>query len=275
MSSNPRLNRLLSADGKCFVVAMDHGNSNVLQLLRGIEHLGQQIAAVAAGNPDAILLNTGQAFMLQDTLGKEKPTLLLRADVTNMDIPAPHYFDVLIDDILPQALRLDAAAVVTNLFYVPELPLLYQQCLQNVLRLKAECERVGMPLMVEPRVLRRVGDEYQPGGDVDGTMPLVRLAFELGADLVKVDPSTDPMEFHRVVEVAGGKPVLPLGGGKVEDAELLARTRALLQQGAQGLVYGRNVFLHPTPTAMTRALVAIVHRDASPKNALAILHESQ
>lgn len=274
MNSKARLNRLLAADGKCFVVAMDHGNSNVLGLLNSIEDLGKQLAGVLAGKPDAILLNLGQAPLLQDFPGKDKPSLVLRADVTNMDMSAPDYFDVLTEDLVPQALRLDAVALVTNLFFIQELPHLFQQCLQNVVRLQSECARAGMPLIVEPRVLHRIEGEYQPAGNPDEIVPLIRLAFEIGADLVKVDPTTNPLDFHRVVEVAGGRPVLPLGGGKVDDEDLLRRTHTLMQQGARGLAYGRNVFVRPNPAAMTRALMAIVHQDASPSDALGILRES-
>jgi fructose-bisphosphate aldolase, class I len=61
------------------------------------------------------------------------------------------------------------------------------------------------------------------------------------------------------VITAGGAPVLVRGGGRVSDEEILARTRAVLHQGARGIVYGRNVIQHPDPGAMVRALRAAVH----------------
>jgi class I fructose-bisphosphate aldolase len=44
-----------------------------------------------------------------------------------------------------------------------------------------------------------------------------------------------------------------------------------MQQGARGIVYGRNIIQHPRPRQMTRALMAIVHRDAAVDDAMAIL----
>jgi fructose-bisphosphate aldolase, class I len=44
-----------------------------------------------------------------------------------------------------------------------------------------------------------------------------------------------------------------------------------MQQGAMGIVYGRNVIQHAKPTLMTKALMAIVHENAKPDQALAIL----
>jgi DhnA family fructose-bisphosphate aldolase class Ia len=40
---------------------------------------------------------------------------------------------------------------------------------------------------------------------------------------------------------------------------VLARTRALMEQGARGIVYGRNIVQHPDPAGMTRALMEVVH----------------
>jgi fructose-bisphosphate aldolase, class I len=94
---------------------------------------------------------------------------------------------------------------------------------------------------------------------VEKIVPLVRQAVELGADVVKADPTDEPADYHRVVQAASGVPVLVRGGGRVSDDEVLARTRAVIEQGAAGIVYGRNVIQHPDPAGMTRALMAVVH----------------
>jgi DhnA family fructose-bisphosphate aldolase class Ia len=52
------------------------------------------------------------------------------------------------------------------------------------------------------------------------------------------------------------------GGGRVSDEEVLARTEAVMEQGASGIVYGRNVIQHEDPAGMTRALMAVVHAGA-------------
>ncbi|MGB1289259.1 MAG: aldolase, partial [Aggregatilineales bacterium] len=96
-------------------------------------------------------------------------------------------------------------------------------------------------------------------------------AIELGADVIKADPCDNVEEYHRVIEVAAGKPVLVRGGGKVSDEEILKRTYALMQQGARGIVYGRNVIHHDNPAGMTKALMSVVHDDATPDAAMAHL----
>ena len=77
--------------------------------------------------------------------------------------------------------------------------------------------------------------------------------------------------YHKVIETAAGIPVLVRGGGRVSDREFLERTAALLQQGASGIVYGRNVIQHPKPAGITQALMAMVHDKATVEHALALL----
>lgn len=265
------MNRLFGSDGKCFDVAIDHGFFNERSFLDGIEDIAGSVETVVRAAPDAIQLTPGQARHLQSVRGPRKPALVLRTDVANVygkSLP-DFLFSTLIEDAVLQAVRLDAASVVVNLLLLPEQPDLYAQCVENVCTLKPACETYGMPLMVEPLVMQPNDEKggYMVDGDIDKIMPLVRQAVELGADVIKADPTDDPEEYHRVVQVAGDVPILVRGGGRVSDQEILKRTYALMRQGARGIVYGRNVIQHDDPGGMTRALMAVVHDGATPEAA--------
>jgi fructose-bisphosphate aldolase, class I len=132
-----------------------------------------------------------------------------------------------------------------------------------------------MPLMIEPLVFRpnAVAGGYMVDGDELKILPLVRQAVELGADVIKGDPTDDVTLYHKVVEIAGGIPVLVRGGGKAADQEILERTETLIQQGAAGIVYGRNVIQHQNPPGMTKALMAIVHDGAGATEAVKLLQQ--
>ena len=271
MSIEPRLNRLFGADGKCFDVAIDHGFFNQRRFLTGITDISAAIDTVVQAAPDAIQLTPGQSRILQARKGT-KPALVFRTDVANVyakDLP-DHLFSELIDRPVEQAVRLDAACVVVNILQLPDQPKVYHECLENVAALKPQCERWGMPLMVEPLVMQdnKESGGYMVDGDLDKIMPLVRQAAELGADVIKADPTDDVSDYHQVIEVASGIPVLVRGGGKVSDKEILERTQALMEQGASGIVYGRNVIHHEHPAKMTSALMAVVHEGASADEAI-------
>lgn len=267
-----RLNRLFNARSqRCFDVAIDHGFFNERSFLHGIENLERAVTTVAAAGPDAIQLTVGQAHYLQSLPGKEKPALVLRTDVANVygaALPRA-LFSRMIDAPVEQALRLDAACAVVNLFRIPDQPEVADQCVQNILRLKPECDRYAMPLMIEPLVFQpnQKAGGYMVDGDSEKILPLVRQAVELGADIIKADPTDDVSLYHKVVEIAGRIPVLVRGGGKAPDAEILDRTEKLVQQGAAGIVYGRNIIQHADPAGMTRALMAIVHDGATARAA--------
>ena len=267
-----RLNRLFNAQSnRCFDVAVDHGFFNEGGFLKGIEDIEAAVATLVEANPDAIQLTIGQAPVLQSLPGKAKPALVLRSDVANVygtDLP-DHLFSRVIEDAAEQAVRLDAACLVVNMFNIPGEPEVTDDCIQNILDLKPQCDALAMPLMIEPLVFKPNAESggYQVDGDLEKILPLVRQAVELGADVIKADPTDDPADYHQVIQIAGRIPVLVRGGGRVSDEEILQRTHVLLEQGAAGIVYGRNIIQHANPAGMTRALMALVHEGATPATA--------
>lgn len=270
-----RLSRLFDhRSGRCLDIAVDHGFFGESAFLTGIEDLGRAVRTLAAAGPDAIQLAPGQARLLQSLPDRGRPALVLRADVANVYGPMlpDRLFSLLVPEPALTAVRLDAVCVVVNLFDLPGRPEVRQACTDNVLRAKADCERYGMPLMVEPLVMKDAGTGgYTSDGTTDRVVPLVRQAVELGADVVKADPTDDVGDYHLVVRTAGDVPVLVRGGGRVGDHELLRRTRAVLQQGAAGVVYGRNVIQHHDPAGLTRALMGMLHDGADEAAALAMV----
>jgi len=150
---------------------------------------------------------------------------------------------------------------------------LYHQCVKNINILKVQCDKYAMPLMIEPLVMK---DSDAGGYSVDGNpekiIPLVRQAVELGADIIKADPTSDISIYHKVIEIAAGRPVLVRGGGKATEEEILQRTYDIMQQGAKGIVYGRNVIQHTNPTKITKAFMSIVHENKTPAEVLKMLN---
>ena len=257
---NARINRLFAADGKCFDVAIDHGLFGEGSFLAGIGDIEAAIATLVDASPDAIQLSLGQAPVLQRIPGR-KPALVLRADIANVYGPAPPHrlYSELVAGAVEHALRLDAACVVVNLLLLPGEPELLRQCVRNVAALRALCDPVAMPLMVEPLVFKPGERGYGSDGDPEKIVPLVRQAVELGADVIKADPTDDLADCADVVATARPRPLLIRGGGRAPEDEILSRTAEVMRLGTAGIVYGRNVIQHPDPAAITRRLMEIVH----------------
>jgi DhnA family fructose-bisphosphate aldolase class Ia len=270
-----RLNRLFNAEsGRCIDIALDHGVFGEAEFISGIEDLPAMVNAMAAARPDALQLTIGQASLLQSKPGRDKPALVLRTDLANVygrRLP-DRLFSAMVEDAAMAAVRLDAACVVVNLLDIPGRAEVHEACIRNVLSLRAACEQVGMPMMVEPLVMRpneELGG-YMSEGDTAKVIGLVRQAVELGADVIKADPTDSLDDYHLVIQAAR-VPLLVRGGGRVGDQELLTRTQEVLAQGAAGIVYGRNVVQHPNPVGILNSLQAVVHRRAQASEALASL----
>jgi len=118
--------------------------------------------------------------------------------------------------------------------------------------------------MIEPLVMlpNAVRGGYQVDGNAEKIVTLARLASEMGADIIKADPTENPEDFHRVVEAAR-VPVLVRGGGREDLKTVLHKSAALMAQGANGMVYGRNIYQHDNPNAVVAALMAMIHNGAS------------
>ena len=100
-----------------------------------------------------------------------------------------------------------------------------------------------------------------------------RAAAELGADIVKTAFPTGASaeEFKDIVD-ACFVPVIVLGGAAMGDDEaLLSMVKKAIDGGASGIAVGRNVWQHPNPQGIAKALYAVVHDDASVESAVKLV----
>jgi class I fructose-bisphosphate aldolase len=274
-----RLNRLFDPrSGRAFDVAIDHGFFGERSFLAGIENMQSVVTTLVAAGPDALQLTLGQARLLQSIPGKQKPALVLRTDVANVygNPLDSHIFSRHVPNAIEEAVRLDAVAVCANLMQLPGHPEIREANIDSIMALREQATRYGMPLMIEPLVMQdneEAGGGYLVDGDTEKIVTLVRQARELGADLIKADPTDDIDDYGQVIVAAGDVPVLVRGGGRVDDRTLIDRTIAVLAQGASGIVYGRNIIQHASPAGITRALMAVLHDGADVETALDLIEE--
>jgi DhnA family fructose-bisphosphate aldolase class Ia len=265
----PRLKRLFGDDQRCVILAFDHGLFGEPSWLVGAEDLPALIADCAAQGPDGMSLPTGSAGLLGELPGRP-PALILRADVTNgyLDDRPARMHGYGLARAVERAVRLDAACVVAALLTFPGQEDLQRDCFATIDALRAACDDVAMPLMVELLAMTDNDGVPKVSDDPATIAPLVRQAFELGADVIKADPTGPPERFDEVIAAAAGVPVLASGGVPAADDEIVRRTAALMAAGASGIAYGRNVLWAQDRRAMTRALIEVVHGGRSAQDAM-------
>src|SRR5437879_9350464 len=258
-----RFHRLFGADGRSVVIAMDHGTTD--GAVAGFEYPGKVLETVIAGGPDAILTRIGIVRHVSKQL--KGTGLMIRCDgATSPLLERPRALVIGVDDVLSTGA--DAAAAM----YIPGSVNGHNSTMYFP-RLATEAHRWNIPVMAE--ALPYGFEEHPAARAVDPVADTCRMAVENGADIVKTFYTGEGESFKKVIRSCYVT-VLVLGGPKKHsDREFLASIRDALDAGAAGIVIGRNVWQPASPTAMTQAMVALVHHDASVDDALHILHESR
>jgi putative autoinducer-2 (AI-2) aldolase len=98
-----------------------------------------------------------------------------------------------------------------------------------------------------------------------------RICAEMGAHIVKTYFCED---FEKVTSTCP-VPVVVAGGKKLPELEALQMTADAIAGGAVGVDMGRNIFQAESPSAMIEAVRAVVHGNATPREAFDIYREQK
>jgi len=118
-----------------------------------------------------------------------------------------------------------------------------------------KCDEWGMPLvaMMYPR-----GENIKHPHDPQIVAHAARIGAEAGADLVKAVYTGDVNSFRKVIKSCP-VPIVIAGGPKANtDQEIIGMCAGAMEAGASGVTFGRNIFQHPNPPAMIRALYTVI-----------------
>ncbi|MBM4448952.1 MAG: 3-hydroxy-5-phosphonooxypentane-2,4-dione thiolase LsrF, partial [Chloroflexi bacterium] len=157
---------------------------------------------------------------------------------------------------MEEAMRLNASAVGISVFVGSDYE---KESLLNLAKLVDDGERYGIPVMA----VTAVGKELEKR-DARYLALACRIAAELGARVVKT------YWCQNFEKVTGGCPVpVVMAGGPQVDTELqvFEFVHDGMQNGAIGVNLGRNIWQNDFPVAMIKAIRAIIHEKAAPKDA--------
>lgn len=252
-----RLSRLIQKDGKALFMPIDHG------YFQGPTHCLEEPAKTVEPllpYADAIMLTRG---ILRSCIDHRinKPVILRVSGGTS--VVGEDLANEGITTSVEEAIRLNASAVSTSIFVGSKYE---RETLMNLSNLVNECEEFGIPVMA----VTAVGKELEKR-EARFLALSCRIAAELGARVVKTYYCKEGFE-----KVVRGCPVpVVMAGGPKGDTELevFEFVHDGIQKGAIGVNLGRNVWQHNFPVAMIRSLRAIIHEDATPKEANDLFNE--
>ncbi len=253
-----RLSRVIKSDGHCMFLPVDHG------YFQGpttkLEKPGETIAPLIQF-ADGLFVTRGVLRACVDPA--DSPPVILRVSGGASVIGKDLAHEALTTSI-QEAIRLNVAAVGISIFVGSE----YEyDSLVNLGKLVDECETNGIPVMA----VTAVGKELEKR-DARYLGLCCRIAAEFGAKVVKTYWCED---FDKVTNGCP-VPVVMAGGPKCETAaEVFEFVYDGMEKGAIGVNLGRNIWQHPYPSAVMKALRAIIHEKASVKDAEGIFQDEK
>ena len=165
---------------------------------------------------------------------------------------------------IEDAIRLNVSAMALSIYVGAKHQ---HQTLINLSELIDMGEEYGIPVLA----VTAVGKELAKR-DARFLSLACRIAAELGAHFIKTYYCED---FDKVVDSCP-VPIVIAGGPKMEtETEVFEIAYDAMQKGAQGVDFGRNVWQNPKPIAMIKAIRAVVHENATVKEAQDIYEKNK
>ena len=248
-----RLERI-STNDRYLIVPMDHGIT--MGAVDGLVDIESTIDGVTRGGADAVLTQRGVAPRVHPNKNGAGYIVHVNGSTTI----GPDESDKRVTATAEDAVRAGADAVSFHINVGSDHE---PDQIEELAELTADADRLGLPVLAMA---------YARGPGVDETDPeslghAVRLAEELGADVVKTGYSGDGDSFARVTE-STRLPVVIAGGSKGTDRETVEMVRGAMDGDAAGVSMGRSIFQHEDPEGIARAVSAVVHDDADVEEAL-------
>ena len=264
-----RMKRVIDPAGVSVICALDHGMTSP-EFLEPLADIVNRTREAVAGGANVIMMSKGMIRIAEPAFSPTTSLALLLSASANPDRGEPEVVQIA---EVEEASRLGADAVV--LFTAlggPSEPAM----IRSLAEVGRACDSCGIPLIAEaefPTTYASVEDLRDRYG-FEYLRRNVRLCGELGADIIKTNWPGDEASFGRLVQSANGIPVVLAGGSRLSDEELLGRMESAMTAGAIGCSVGRNIFMHRSPEAITRALSRVIRERWTAERALGELeHE--
>ena len=242
-----RLHRIIKpSTGRTLMLAVDHGY--FLGPTTGLENPKKTITPLIP-YADCLMLTRGVLRNCVDP--KSDIPIVLRVS-GGTSILAKNLLHEGLTASIKEAIRLNAAGVAFSITVGMDWE---RDTILGLSKLVDEAEEYGIPVVAVTAVGKELGKD-------DKYLSLAsRIAAEHGASMVKTYYCEN---FERVVDTCP-VPIVIAGGKKMPETEALEMAYKSLEAGAVGVDMGRNIFQSENPVAMIKALRAVIHEGATPK----------
>lgn len=204
------------------------------------------------GKFTGVVFQKGIAEKYQKEIEKSKIPLILKLNgKTNLVKGDPVSAQI---STVEEAVKLGASAVGFTL-YIGSIH--EEEMLEEFSKIEREAHARGIPVIVwmYPR-----GKGVKGKKETELMAYATRVALEIGADIVKIQPCGKFDDFRWAVKSAGKVKVVSAGGSKKSESELFEQIREYMGAGFSGMAIGRNVWQAQDPMKITKRLKKIIWR---------------
>ena len=238
-----RINRLLR-NGKMLCVPLDHGIT-----ISDISHLAEfenTVRKIIENGASSIVVHKGMVRFL--------PPLNDTGLIVHLSASTEKHKQVhkIIVCEVAEAISLGADAVSIHVNLGNEYEKLM---LADFARISKDCQTFGIPLFVMMYIRNNENEDIS---DIVSEKHSIRIASELGADIVKIGSKWNLDELKPVIKDAL-IPVVVAGGDVLDTKEFYALTSELMKSGILGVSFGRNVFMSENPEETMKNLANIIY----------------
>ena len=238
-----RINRLLK-NNRMFSVPLDHGVTN--GPIGNLEEFQVLVQNVVNSGATAIIVHKGMVRFLPSL--KQTGLIVHLSASTDLD----NEVNKVIVCSVEEALRIgaDAVSVHVNIGNTYE-----KKMIKDLADISSQCDYFGIPLLA----MMYVRDDCNVNViETKKVMHAVRIAEELGADVVKISHIDDMVALNQIVRTAQ-VPIVIAGGTRYSDEDALCKkTKEIMEQGVLGVSFGRNIFESPNPATTVAKIGSIV-----------------
>jgi len=248
-----RIKRLLKHSNRMFIVPMDHGIS--AGPIPSLVDIRQAVKAVVDGGADAVIVHKGLVKRITDYLSPAGCELIVHLSASTDLSPRSNQKELV--SSVEHAIKLGATAVSVHVNLADHAE---AQMLKDLGQIAEHCDYWDLPLLAMMYV--RDGNRASEFDPVK-ISHAIRVAEELGADIVKVNYTGSQESFAKVL--AGVHvPVVIAGGPKMASTvNLLEMIFDAIEVGAAGISIGRNIFQYSNPTLLAAAIRKILDGERS------------
>lgn len=246
LGKNRRFQKIrYAASNRFLIVPLDH--SVTVGPILGLDNIKRTLHALDKGGASAIIGHYGTLR----TAINENVGLGLIHHISSSTVLSPHKDNKVLTASVDFALKLgvDAVSIHINLGVDND-----KEMLHNFGSIASQCYDYGIPLLA---MLYTPKSEKKGKDRVAEYEKLVRLAFEIGADMVKIAYPGDYAAMQAAI-AAAPIPVLIAGGGEGDEESLLQLSEEVVSSGAAGLSVGRRIFQHKDPALLLAKLRKII-----------------